>query len=184
MAYSNDGAYLAVIDETKVAIVFTVADGYSVNIRITWCPVPQTVSFESLVVSFQNNFLNFFFFPSTRSKMSFMDTMPNQCPWPGHLIMSTLQLVGWTWWCLSGPLMMQKRGLSSQVGHTRLHVSRLNRSHQISVLIDTWSSHWILDRCHQPTYWSRSLVQHYELVANEVDAGLNIHTFVASEKPH
>lgn len=38
MAYSNDGAYLAVIDETKVATVFTVADGYSVSIWIT--PVP------------------------------------------------------------------------------------------------------------------------------------------------
>lgn len=32
MAYSNDGAYLGVIDDKKVATVFTVADGYSVNI--------------------------------------------------------------------------------------------------------------------------------------------------------
>ncbi|XP_034543237.1 WD repeat-containing protein 1 [Notolabrus celidotus] len=31
MAYSNDGAYLAVIDEKKVATVFNVADGYSVK---------------------------------------------------------------------------------------------------------------------------------------------------------
>ncbi|XP_060898282.1 WD repeat-containing protein 1 [Labrus mixtus] len=31
MAYSKDGAYLAVIDEKKVATVFTVADGYSVK---------------------------------------------------------------------------------------------------------------------------------------------------------
>lgn len=30
MAYSNDGAYLAAIDERKVATVYTVADGYSV----------------------------------------------------------------------------------------------------------------------------------------------------------
>lgn len=32
LAYSNDGAYLAVIDEKKLATVFTVADNYSVNI--------------------------------------------------------------------------------------------------------------------------------------------------------
>nr|XP_046240438.1 WD repeat-containing protein 1 [Scatophagus argus] len=31
MAYSDDGAYLAVIDEKKAATVFTVADGYSVK---------------------------------------------------------------------------------------------------------------------------------------------------------
>ncbi|XP_071372656.1 WD repeat-containing protein 1 isoform X2 [Centroberyx affinis] len=31
MAYSNDGAYLAVTDEKKVVTVFTVADGYSVK---------------------------------------------------------------------------------------------------------------------------------------------------------
>ncbi|CAJ1051470.1 WD repeat-containing protein 1 [Xyrichtys novacula] len=31
MAFSNDGAYLAVIDDRKVATVFTVADGYSVK---------------------------------------------------------------------------------------------------------------------------------------------------------
>ncbi|KAK2862431.1 hypothetical protein Q5P01_001964 [Channa striata] len=31
MAYSNDGAYLAVIDDKKVATVYTVADGYSVK---------------------------------------------------------------------------------------------------------------------------------------------------------
>nr|XP_057947549.1 WD repeat-containing protein 1 [Doryrhamphus excisus] len=31
MAYSNDGAYLAVIDEKKVATAFNVADGYSVK---------------------------------------------------------------------------------------------------------------------------------------------------------
>uniref|UniRef100_A0A3Q1JTH0 Uncharacterized protein n=1 Tax=Anabas testudineus TaxID=64144 RepID=A0A3Q1JTH0_ANATE len=31
MAYSNDGAYLGVIDDKKVATVFTVADGYSVK---------------------------------------------------------------------------------------------------------------------------------------------------------
>ncbi|XP_068598308.1 WD repeat-containing protein 1 [Brachionichthys hirsutus] len=31
MAYSNDGAYLGVIDESKVTSVFTVADGYSVK---------------------------------------------------------------------------------------------------------------------------------------------------------
>lgn len=34
MAYSNDGAYLAVIDDKKVATVYTVADGYSVNISL------------------------------------------------------------------------------------------------------------------------------------------------------
>lgn len=34
MAYSNDGAYLAVIDEKKAATAFTVADGYSVNINL------------------------------------------------------------------------------------------------------------------------------------------------------
>lgn len=34
MAYSNDGAYLAAIDEKKVATVYSVADGHSVNI----CP--------------------------------------------------------------------------------------------------------------------------------------------------
>lgn len=32
MAYSNDGAYLAVIDDKKVATAFTVADSYSVNL--------------------------------------------------------------------------------------------------------------------------------------------------------
>lgn len=31
MAYSNNGAYLAAIDEQKAALVFAVADGYSVN---------------------------------------------------------------------------------------------------------------------------------------------------------
>lgn len=31
MAYSSDGAYLAVTDEKKVVTVFSVADGYSVN---------------------------------------------------------------------------------------------------------------------------------------------------------
>lgn len=34
MAYSDDGAYLAVIDDKKVATVYIVADGYAVNI----CP--------------------------------------------------------------------------------------------------------------------------------------------------
>lgn len=33
MAYSNNGDYLAVIDDKKVATVFSVADGYSVNIH-------------------------------------------------------------------------------------------------------------------------------------------------------
>lgn len=32
MAYSHDGAYLAVLDGAKVLTVFTVADGYSVSI--------------------------------------------------------------------------------------------------------------------------------------------------------
>lgn len=32
LAYSNNGAYLAVIDENKAATVYTVADNYSVNI--------------------------------------------------------------------------------------------------------------------------------------------------------
>lgn len=32
MAYSNNGAYLAVLVEKKVATVFIVADGYTVNI--------------------------------------------------------------------------------------------------------------------------------------------------------
>lgn len=35
MAYSNDGAYLASIDDKKVATVFSVADGYSVNICLS-----------------------------------------------------------------------------------------------------------------------------------------------------
>uniref|UniRef100_A0A3B4XY90 WD repeat domain 1 n=1 Tax=Seriola lalandi dorsalis TaxID=1841481 RepID=A0A3B4XY90_SERLL len=44
MAYSNDGAYLAVIDEKKVATVFTVADGYSFYghhakpVTLAWSP--------------------------------------------------------------------------------------------------------------------------------------------------
>lgn len=32
MAYSSDGAYLAVIDDKKVATAFSVADGYSVRL--------------------------------------------------------------------------------------------------------------------------------------------------------
>lgn len=35
MAYSNDGAYLAAIDDKKVITVFNVADGYSVNICLS-----------------------------------------------------------------------------------------------------------------------------------------------------
>lgn len=31
MAYSNDGAFLAVTDEKKVITVFSVADGYAVS---------------------------------------------------------------------------------------------------------------------------------------------------------
>lgn len=50
--------------------------------------------------------------------MSSMDTMPSQWPWPGRLIMSTLRLVGWTWWCMSGRLATQTRGSKSQVSHT------------------------------------------------------------------
>uniref|UniRef100_UPI003AAF73FE WD repeat-containing protein 1 isoform X2 n=1 Tax=Centroberyx gerrardi TaxID=166262 RepID=UPI003AAF73FE len=48
MAYSNDGAYLAVTDERKVVTVFTVADGYSVKsnfyghhakiVTVAWSP--------------------------------------------------------------------------------------------------------------------------------------------------
>lgn len=34
MAFSNDGAYLVVIDESKVATVLTVAEGYSVNTSV------------------------------------------------------------------------------------------------------------------------------------------------------
>ncbi len=36
MAYSNDGAYLAVIDERKVTTAYTVADGYSVSIYLSY----------------------------------------------------------------------------------------------------------------------------------------------------
>lgn len=39
MAYSNDGAYLAVLKDNKVVIVYSVADGYTVNIYLyyTFC---------------------------------------------------------------------------------------------------------------------------------------------------
>ena len=36
MAYSNNGAYLAVVDDKKVTTVFTVADDYSVNICLSY----------------------------------------------------------------------------------------------------------------------------------------------------
>lgn len=36
MAYSNDGAYLAAIDDKKVATAFNVADGYSVSICLSY----------------------------------------------------------------------------------------------------------------------------------------------------
>lgn len=152
MAYSNDGAYLAVLDDKKVATAFSVADNYSVNIclsctfflGITPYPVPINswkvciiVVWIRVSVSFYNSHC-FFFFPPTRSKMSFMDTMPNQWPWPGHLIMSTLQLVGWTWWCLSGQLVMQIRGLSSQVGRTDAHVLSLMFALHADVHWCTW----------------------------------------------
>lgn len=34
MAYSNDGAYLAVLNDNKVIVVYSVADGYTVNIYL------------------------------------------------------------------------------------------------------------------------------------------------------
>lgn len=39
MAYSNDGAFLAVSDEKKVVTVFTVADGYSVRVVAGMSPL-------------------------------------------------------------------------------------------------------------------------------------------------
>lgn len=39
MAYSNDGAFLAVSDEKKVITVFTVADGYSVRAMAAISPL-------------------------------------------------------------------------------------------------------------------------------------------------
>ena len=42
MAYSNDGAYLAVTDEKKVVTVFTVADGYSVCTLLSCLPLLST----------------------------------------------------------------------------------------------------------------------------------------------
>lgn len=137
MAYSNDGAYLAVIDERKVTTAYTVADGYSVSIYLSYIfflwisqyPVTLAV-YKKRQWLIYTNYFSFFFFFSTRSKMSFTDTMPNQCAWPGHPIMSTLRLVGWTWWCISGQLVTQTRGLSSQVGLTSAQVqSRMPGSH-------------------------------------------------------
>lgn len=43
MAYSDDGAYLAVTDEMKVASVFTVADGYTVCLRLLTTRGQQTL---------------------------------------------------------------------------------------------------------------------------------------------
>lgn len=39
MSYSNNGAYLAVLDEKKVATIFIVADGYAVNISLRYLHV-------------------------------------------------------------------------------------------------------------------------------------------------
>lgn len=68
MAYSNDGAHLAVIDEKKTATVYSVADGYSVNICLSYTfylwitqhPVLITVLYELFIVSFYNHFSLFF----------------------------------------------------------------------------------------------------------------------------
>lgn len=46
MAYSNNGAYLGVTDDKKVATIFTVADGYSVNVL-------RLFQIESFGVSFR-----------------------------------------------------------------------------------------------------------------------------------
>lgn len=127
MAYSNDGAYLAVIDEKKAATTFSVADGYSVNVCLSSACLFRTARFLVLLVFWDSlscaTMSNLFFFLfSARWKTSFTGTMPSQCPWPGPLIMCTLQLVGWTWWCMFGRLMIQRRGLRSQVSHASLHV--------------------------------------------------------------
>lgn len=83
MAYSNDGAYLAVIDEKKVAIAYTVADNYSVNICLSYIYLIYglfKIQYPELQCKMHSLSLvyNYFslFFP--RSKMSFTDTMPNQ----------------------------------------------------------------------------------------------------------
>lgn len=55
MAYSNNGAYLAAIDDKKIARVFNVADGYSVNFCLPYSsvwlfiqyPVPVEVSYTT-----------------------------------------------------------------------------------------------------------------------------------------
>lgn len=39
VAYSHDGAFLAVCDASKVVTVFSVADGYSVSVRLPLHPV-------------------------------------------------------------------------------------------------------------------------------------------------
>lgn len=99
MAYSNDGAYLAVVDERKVTTAFNVADGYSVNHLLSYISFFVDYSVSSVYMNrycLLYHFSFFILFLFTRSKMSFTDTTPNQCPWPGLLTMSTLQLVGWT----------------------------------------------------------------------------------------
>lgn len=67
MAYSNDGAYLAVIDEKKCATAFSVADGYSVNVCLSSACGFRTTQYLVLVSFCQTHclfaqlFLTFFF---------------------------------------------------------------------------------------------------------------------------
>lgn len=57
MAYSSDGAYLAVIDDKKVATAYSVADGYSVKLVLS-CKAELVFRYWMLIL------ILFFFSPS------------------------------------------------------------------------------------------------------------------------
>lgn len=87
MAYSDDGAHLAVINDKKAALLYSVADDYAVNTYRTLFFVAR-ISF----ITGESSFILL----SCSSKMNITHTTPNQSPWPGAPIMSTLQPAGWT----------------------------------------------------------------------------------------
>lgn len=56
-----------------------------------------------------------------RRRMSFTDITRRWSVWPGHLTMSTLPPVVWTWWFMCGRSAILTRGSKSQVTHTHTH---------------------------------------------------------------